>query len=381
MGSAQTDRSEHRFYLRLFAVGFSTLLLYLLWLIFRPFLSPIVWAVLLAFLLFPANRALQRRFKDRRGAAAGLMTLLVLVGVIVPGTLLASLVLRQAADLLGKVSQITTRYQIQKPQDVFRIPALDRALHWIDAKTPVSSAEVQSYAVNAARSTLEFLIAHLKGVVLGVVALVASLLLMLFILYFFFRDGDHIARDFLASIPAREDRKAKLVEYISQVTRAVVFGSLVTAIVQGALVGIAFAVCGLASPAVFGVLAAIASLLPVGGTALVWAPGAITLASQGSWGWAIGLTAWGLLVVGTIDNLLRPALISGRAQISTLPVFFGVIGGVAAFGLVGLFLGPIIIALALAILQFTRDSNADLTGGSETSPAAASPAERDPSRP
>jgi predicted PurR-regulated permease PerM len=381
VGAAQTDRSEHHFYLRLFAVGFSALLLYLLWLIFRPFLSPIVWAVLLAFLLFPANRALQRRFKDRRGAAAGLMTLLVLVGVVVPGTLLGSLVLRQAADLLGKVSQITTRYQIQKPQDVFRIPAFDRALQWIDAKTPVSSAEVQSYVLNAARSTLEFLIAHLKGVVLGVVGLFASLLLMLFILYFFFRDGDHIARDFLASIPAPEDRKAKLVEYISQVTRAVVFGSLVTAIVQGTLVGIAFAVCGLASPAVFGVLAAIASLLPVGGTALVWVPGAITLASQGSWGWAIGLTAWGLLVVGTIDNLLRPALISGRAQISTLPVFFGVIGGVAAFGLVGLFLGPIIIALALAILEFTRDSNADLTGGSGSSPVAAGPAAREPSRP
>jgi len=359
VGAAQTDRSEHRFYLRLFAVGFSALLLYLLWLIFRPFLSPIVWAVLLAFLLFPANRALQRRFKDRRGAAAGLMTLLVFVGVIVPGTLLGSLVLRQAADLLGKVSQITTRYQIQKPQDVFRIPALDRALQWIDAKTPVSSAEVQSYVLNAARSSLEFLIAHLKGVVLGVVGLIASLLLMLFILYFFFRDGDHIARDFLASIPAPEDRKAKLVEYISQVTRAVVFGSLVTAIVQGTLVGIAFAVCGLASPAVFGVLAAIASLLPVGGTALVWVPGAITLASQGRWGWAIGLTAWGLLVVGTIDNLLRPALISGRAQISTLPVFFGVIGGVAAFGLVGLFLGPVIIALALALLAFARDPHID----------------------
>jgi predicted PurR-regulated permease PerM len=351
--------TEHRFYLRAFSLAFAALLLYLLWLIFRPFLSPIVWAVLLAFVLYPLNRRLQRGLRNRKGAAAGVMILIVLVAVVVPAVFLTSLFVRQAGDLLGRMSSLANRYQIQRPQDLFRIPMFDQIARWFDEKTPLSSADVQQYAINAARSALEFGLTHMKGLLLGVVALIGSLLLMLFVLYFFFRDGDRIAGEFLAAIPAPADRKAKLVEYISQVTRAVVYGTLVTAIVQGTLVGVAFAVCGLPSPAVFGVLASIASLLPVGGTAFVWVPGAIVLASDSRWGWAIALTLWGILVVGTIDNVLRPALISGRAQISTLPVFFGVLGGVAAFGPVGLFLGPILIALALALLAYARDAAAD----------------------
>jgi len=351
--------TEHRFYLRAFSLAFSALLLYLLWLIFRPFLSTIVWAVLLAFVLYPVNRWLQRKFGNRKGAAAGVMILIVVVAVVVPAVFLTSLFVRQASELLGRMSLLANRYQIQRPQDLFRIPMFDQISRWFDEKTPLSSADVQQYAVNAARSALEFGLTHAKGLLLGVVALFGSLLLMLFVLYFFFRDGDRLAGEFLAVIPAPADRKAKLVEYISQVTRAVVYGTLVTAIVQGTLVGVAFAICGLPSPAVFGVLASIASLLPVGGTAFVWLPGAIVLASDSRWGWAIALALWGILVVGTIDNVLRPALISGRAQISTLPVFFGVLGGVAAFGPVGLFLGPILIALAQALLAYARDAAVD----------------------
>ena len=351
--------TDNRFYLRAFSLASAALLAYLLWLIFRPFLSPIVWAVLLAFILFPVNRRLQRKLKNRKGAAAALMTLLVLVAVVVPAAFLASLFVSQAGDLLARVSSVATRYQIQKPQDLFRIPVFDHLMRWVDEKTPISAAQVQQYGVNAARSALEFGLAHMKGLVLGVVTLLGSLLLMLFILYFFFRDGEVIAGQFLAAVPAPADKKAKLVEYISEVTRAVVYGSLVTAIVQGTLVGVAFAVCGLPSPAVFGVLASICSLLPVGGTAFVWLPGAITLAAQGRWGWAIALAVWGALVVGTVDNVLRPALISGRARISTLPVFFGVLGGIAAFGPIGTFLGPIVIALALALLAYSRDEALD----------------------
>ncbi|HYK41894.1 MAG TPA: AI-2E family transporter [Thermoanaerobaculia bacterium] len=347
--------TDNRFYLRAFSLAFAALLTYLLWLIFRPFLSPIVWAVLLAFILYPVNRRLQTKLKNRKGAAAGLMTLLVVIGVVAPATFLASLFVSQAGELLARVSALAARYQIQKPQDLFRIPLFDQILRWVEENTPVSAAQVQEYAVNAARSALELGLASVKGLLLGVVALLGSLLLMLFILYFFFRDGDVIAGQFLAAIPAPADRKAKLALYISEVTRAVVYGSLVTAIVQGTLVGLAFAVCGLPSPAVFGVLASVLSLLPVGGTAFVWVPGAIALASQGRWGWAIALALWGLLIVGTVDNILRPALISGRANISTLPVFFGVLGGIAAFGPVGTFLGPIVIALALALLAYSRD--------------------------
>jgi predicted PurR-regulated permease PerM len=136
-----------------------------------------------------------------------------------------------------------------------------------------------------------------------------------------------------------------------------VLGTLVTATIQGALIAIAFAVVGFPSPIAFGAIAAAAALLPVGGTALVWAPGAVVLAVQGRWPWAIGLAIWGAVVVGTADNFIKPRLVSGRADIGTLPVFLGVLGGLAAFGLIGAILGPVVIALTLVLLSWAEEGN------------------------
>ena len=179
-----------------------------------------------------------------------------------------------------------------------------------------------------------------------------------------------MAARFQKLLPMSADRKERLARQIGSVTRAVVVGTLVTALIQGTLVGIAFAVVGFPSPLVFGVIAAAASLLPVGGTALVWGPGAIVLALQGKWGWAIGLAIYGIVVVGMADNLIKPRLISGHAEIEPLPVFFGVLGGLAAFGFIGMFLGPIVIALALAILRFAEE-DADKDAKPTAKPATA----------
>jgi len=347
-----------RFTIRAFSLAFAALLLYLLWKIFHPFVGPILWAALLAFLLFPLNARLRRRWRGKNGPAAMVMTLVVLVAVVVPMTLLGFLFVRQVGDLANRVTPFVNRYQIEKPADLFRLPALDRAVHWLDEKTPMTAAEIQEWIVSGAKSGVDLAITGSKSLVLGAVGFVASLLLMLFILYFFFRDGDRIAVELIATLPAEAHRKQKLVAHVSSVTKAVVFGTLLTALVQGALIGIAFEVCRLPSPVVFAVVAAIASLLPVGGTAFVWAPGAIVLFAQGRTAWGIAMVIWGALIVGSADNVLRPYFISGRAEISTLPVFFGVLGGIGAFGPIGMFLGPVLIALALAIVRFARDDAA-----------------------
>ena len=134
--------------------------------------------------------------------------------------------------------------------------------------------------------------------------------------------------------------------------RALVYGTGLTALIQGALVGIAFLIVGLPSALVFGVIAALAALLPFGGTALVWIPAAIVLAAQGRWGATIFMVLWGALLVSLVDNIVRPMLVSGRAPVGTLTVFVGVLGGIAAFGAIGLFLGPVVLALIIALLQF-----------------------------
>jgi predicted PurR-regulated permease PerM len=131
-----------------------------------------------------------------------------------------------------------------------------------------------------------------------------------------------------------------------------VLGTGVTALIQGTLVGIAFLIAGLPSPLVFGVIAVLASLLPFGGTALIWIPAAIVLGAQGRWGATIFMVAWGVLLVSLVDNVVRPMLVSGRANVGTLTVFIGVLGGLAAFGAIGLFLGPVVLALSIALIRF-----------------------------
>jgi predicted PurR-regulated permease PerM len=192
-------------------------------------------------------------------------------------------------------------------------------------------------------------------VFLGALGTVANFTVMLFVLFFFLRDGERIAEAALRLVPLEEPRKQRLLHHMQGVTRAVVFGTAATALLQGLLVGIGFVIAGLPSPVVFGVLAAVLSVVPFGGTALVWGPAVVWLFVDQRYGYGIFLAAWGAAVVGLADNFVKPLLISGRAEVPTLAVFIGVLGGLAAFGLVGLFLGPLVIALAIALLRFADE--------------------------
>jgi predicted PurR-regulated permease PerM len=153
---------------------------------------------------------------------------------------------------------------------------------------------------------------------------------------------------------AREER-TRLFGHLASVLRAMVYGTGVTAIVQGVLIAIGFAVAGLPSPIVFGVLAALFALVPMAGTPVVWVPAVIVLAAQQRYYAAVALLIWGAFVV-TIDNFLRPWLVSGRAPVSTLTVFIGVLGGVAAFGPIGIVLGPLVLALAISLMDFALEA-------------------------
>jgi predicted PurR-regulated permease PerM len=346
--------SQDRFHARVVGLVFSALLVYALFLIFRPFAGPIVWAALLAFLLFSWNKKLRRKLGGRAGLAAAIMTLGVMLGIVIPMALIGLAFVSQASDLVKRVGEVAERYRIAGPEDLLLLPPLKRAAQWATEKLPVSVDDIQRWIVQAAQTVLQFAVANSRFVFLGALGAFVGLSLMLFILFFFFRDGESITRRGLGLIPMSEERKESLVHHLSQVTRAVVYGSLLTALAQGALVGIAFAITGLPSPVVFGVLAAVASLIPMIGTGLVLAPAAIVLAVQGRWGAAIFMAIWGVAVVGLADNFLRPMFISGRAEIATLPIFIGVLGGLTAFGPIGLFLGPLVIALALALLRFVE---------------------------
>ncbi|HEY3172391.1 MAG TPA: AI-2E family transporter [Thermoanaerobaculia bacterium] len=357
--------SDDRFYARVFGLVVAALLAAALVSILKPFVGPILWALLLAFLLHPINAGLRKRFRGKKGhgLAALFMTVAVTLAIVLPAALLAIAFAGQAADLIRRLGGLADRYRIVRPSDIVRLPIVDRVVHWFAEHTPVTVDQVQAWIVNGLRTALEFALTNSRFVFLGALGAVVGLFLMLFILYFFFRDGDQMIGQGMALVPLDEERKRRLESHIADVTRAVVYGNVMTAIIQGALVGFAFWISPLPSPVVFGVLGAIAALIPALGTGLVLIPAAIVLAFGGHWGWSLFMLVWAVGVVGTIDNFLRPIFISGRAQISTLPVFIGAVGGVAAFGPIGLFLGPIVIALALAFIRFAEEDRASAEPG------------------
>jgi predicted PurR-regulated permease PerM len=190
---------------------------------------------------------------------------------------------------------------------------------------------------------------------LGALDSLFSFAIMLFLLYFFLRDGDVMITRARSLIPLDEARKERLFRQLGNVTRAIVFGTSMTALAQGVLIGVGFAIADLPSPVVFGVLAALLSMLPVGGAAFVWGPAALWLFFDGRWGYGIFMLAWGLML-GGLDNVLRPMLISGRAKISALAVFVGVLGGIPAFGAIGVIAGPVVLCLVLALVEFAEET-------------------------
>lgn len=353
--------STDRFAARVFNLVVIALLGYAVLRIFRPFYGPIIWAALLAFLLFPLNAHLRRRLRDRRGLAATILTVAVTLGIAIPLIVGSVAFAKQAVELGQRLGDYAESHQIQDVGDVLKLPVIGTAMGWLEARTALTAADVQTWLVQAAQRAVQFLLARGRSVLLGALGLVGDLTLTLFVLFFFLRDGDRMAARVKRLIPLEAKRKDSLDRHLQDVTHAVVFGTVVTALVQGTLIGIAFWITGLRSPVVFGVLAMVASFIPFVGIGLIWLPAALILLAKGIVWKAIFMAVWGGLVAGTADNFLRPLLVSGKAEVGTLTVFFGALGGLATFGFAGLFLGPVILALALALVQFAEEESPPAT--------------------
>jgi predicted PurR-regulated permease PerM len=338
------------FYRHVLVLALVALLGLLLFVIVRPFVSSLVWALLLAFLLSPANRHVRRLLKGSKGWAALALTLAVLFCLAIPTALLAGRFVVQGIDLVERLSAA------QERGDWTDLAWIQRLGQWLEGHLPVEASQVYGWVTNRLSSVFSSAITVLLGLAGGIVNGIASLIVTLTILFFVLRDGDGVGRRLMRFVPMRQADKDALMAQTAAVTRASVLGSMATAAVQGTLVGLAFLITGLPSPVVFGVIASFFSLLPVVGTAAVWLPGAIALAFQHHWVAAVFLAAWGLFVVGIADNVVRPLFVSGRAEVPTLAVLLGVLGGISAFGFVGTFLGPVILSVVLALLRLAAEA-------------------------
>lgn len=344
-----------RFYARTFALVTTLLLGLALYKIVQPFLGPLLWAVFIAFLLHPLHVRLTRRLRQRPQLSAALLTILTLLVVLGPITALSAAFAAQVGELLQIVQSTVADQTRNNVFDLANVPWVRRGVEWLDATFNVSLAQLRGWVAQGSRSVLQSLASVGGRVFMGAVGTVLGFVLMVFMLFFFIRDGEAMVTTTRELIPMSRKHRTKLFDHLATVTRALVYGTGLTALIQGTLVGIAFLIVGLPSALVFGVIAALAALLPFGGTALLWIPAAIVLAVQGRWGAALFMTIWGALLVSLVDNVVRPMLVAGRAPIGTLTVFIGVLGGIASFGAIGLFLGPVVLALIVALVRFTLE--------------------------
>jgi len=342
-----------RFYTRCFVIGAIVVLGWVLMQFLEPFWAPLGWAAILAFLLYPVHKRLTKKLRNKAGYSAGIITGLTPFLIILPivgfGIVFAqqvTLLIQYLRDRqFGDYKELLARLEA--------LPVVGRVLGWFGADVSQTIQQVEGWFVSGAQNLLKGAAAVGGTFAIGVVGTLVSFFLMLFLLFFLLRDGQSMLMHLMRLVPMDPERRGRLLHYLSEVTRAVIFGHALTAVIQGTLVGIGFAIAGMPSPVVFAVFAAIAAFIPAAGTGLVLVPAVIYLAATGQWGWAVFMAVW-TAIVSTSDNLLRPYLTQKQASVSTLTVFVGVIGGVAAFGFIGSLIGPVVLALMVALLRFAE---------------------------
>jgi predicted PurR-regulated permease PerM len=353
-------RPESTFFARVFALAVAALLGYAVWRIFEPFVDSVAWAAFLAFLLFPVNRRLRRRFDGKLTPPAVLLTVLAPIVVLLPLSALLIEFVAQITALVKRAELAMASLDIKTLADLQQFPLIARINGWLAAHTSVSAADIQGWAIAGARDLLQRAASMSGSFFLGALSSALGLFLTLALLFFFLQDGDVMVARGRNLIPLDDERKAHLFKYLGDITRAIVFGTSLTAVLQGVVLGIGFSISSLPSPVVFGVVGALIAMLPLGGTALVWIPATGWLFIDGRWGFGIFMIVWGLML-SALDNFLKPMLISGRAQVSTLVVFLGVLGGLSAFGAIGIVMGPLVLSLVLALIKFAEEPDSKPT--------------------
>ena len=343
------------FYRRCFQIITAALLGYGLYKLLNPLFAMIGWAVVLAFILHPVQNELTRRLKGRGSLSAGILTVLTPLFVLVPMSVLGVVFAGQVARLLQYLRDHTL-LSFSYPDLLDRlsgIPLVGNLVGWVRDNASVSASQVEGWVTGSIESVLKAAASMGGDIALGVFGTLLGFFMMLFMLFFFLRDGRSIVEGLTRLIPAEPARRAQLLKYLGDVTRAVVFGSVATALIQGVIVGIGFALVGLPAAVVWGVLATLAAFLPAG-SALVLIPAVLYLAFAGRWGATIFLACW-IAMLWLTENLLRPILTAQHAQVSTLALFIGAIGGAAAWGILGLFIGPVLLSFVVALVRFAQE--------------------------
>lgn len=316
----------------------------------QPFLMPVFWAVVLAIVFSPINDWLRERLAGRPALAATLTAATITLTVLVPLVLLTLAVVDQTRSLIQRVSSGELDPNVVVDYVEGQLPAVREFAEGYGVDFAQIRANVQGAVATAGQRVLNF------GLSLGqnFLGIAVDFFLMLYLLWFFLKDGRAIVQSSVDAIPLGDRDEWELVRRFATVARATLKGTMIVAIIQGTLGGLLFWALGIDGALFWGVIMTLLSLLPVGGAAIVWVPAAIIMAVQGNWTYAIVIVAFGGLAIGLVDNLLRPLLVGRDTKMPDYLVLIATLGGIASFGLAGFVLGPVIAALFLTIWEMMR---------------------------
>ena len=311
-----------------------------------PFNGAVFWGVVLAILFMPLHRKLLRRMPRRRNLAAFITLCICLVIVILPMALIGISLVQEASVAYERMRSGQLNYGAYLQQVLAALPAWLLAL--LDRVHLTSVAELQARLASVGTQASQFLATKALDVGQNTLQFIVSFGVMLYLLFFLLRDGVQLGARVRDAIPMDEEHKRQLARKFITVTRATVKGNIAVAAAQGALGGLIFWVLGIQGPVMWGVVMAFLSLLPAVGASLIWGPVAIYFLATGATWQGVTLTAYGICVIGLVDNVLRPLLVGKDTKMPDYVVLISTLGGMALFGLTGFVIGPVIAALFMA---------------------------------
>jgi predicted PurR-regulated permease PerM len=331
------------------------------------FIEPVFWAAVLATIFDPLQKQLERRLGGRTSQAALLSLVIIVLVVCLPLLLLGVAVSQEALNLYNRIQSNDVDLQSF-------VTRIDPAVRDAAARIGIDPGSIEQRIYQGAGAVAQLIATRAVVVGQNVLAVVAKTALMLYLLFFFLRDGEQLLATLAAAIPMGDNRQRTLFRRFAGVTRATLKGTLLVGLVQGMLGGLLFGILGLRAAVFWGVIMAMLSLLPLVGPAVVWVPAAIYLLITGSVTKGIVLIVAGVLIVGTADNILRPILVGRETRMPDYMILLSTLGGLSVFGAAGFVAGPVLAALFLSVWDmFAKEQRSIVLARTEQAPPSEKP--------
>lgn len=358
--------------------GFALLIVWAVAKVLAPFVTPILLAAIVATFTYPLFRRVRSRVHGREPLAAGVMLLVVTLTIVMPAFVLVILLVDQASTLFELLQRTDFQAILARMQVDQRLAELQQRFKWLD----VSRLAPQETVVPIIKQIPGFVASKGGAFLAGAATLVLQFVMMLLATYFFYVDGPKLVRKLKYLSPLPDEYEHTIVERFKSVINATFRGQVLTAVAQGVVTGIGLAIAGVPGAFFWGAIAAVFALIPMVGAAAVWVPAAIYLffaasyADTGMWR-PIFMVAWGAVPVSLVDNIIRPWAMKAGTDMPAVVLLFSILGGIQAFGVVGLIIGPLVFALLMVVVEIYED----FFGGSLASPSpvvASAPAPSEP---